>query len=320
LPDENIFVEVENLKKVFPRSLGLRRRGRGGSALNDISFNARRGEVVALLGENGAGKTTLLKIIATLITPTSGHVNVMGFDAVREDNKVRSCITFTTNSERSFYYRLDGWANLRFFCGLYGMKMEEVKCNIEPYLDVLSMRKAMNISYMYMSTGMRRKLAFLRTVALDKQVMLLDEPTSNMDPASSEEVSSIIRAIRKENRKTILLSTNNLEDAEKLADRVLILSGGNLVFSGRVPSKSALKGVVEIVLQDAVYADMSKILPGAAISADADGIHYVKQCDDAVTELNGAVDKLRSAGVPLTSARIVQQSLQELFVTKTRGK
>lgn len=313
------FVSVKDLTKRFPRSVVTRRRTEGGSALNGVSFDARRGEVIALLGENGAGKTTLLKIIATLITPTSGTVLVMGHNVVNDDNAARSHITFTTNSERSFYYRLDGWQNLRFFCGLYGMAMKQVKENVEPYLDPLSMRKAMTLNYMYMSTGMRRKLSFLRTLSLDKPVMLLDEPTSNMDPRSSEEVSAIIRDLRQRGNRTILLSTNNLEDAESLADRVLILSGGRLVFSGKPPSKTVLRGVVEIVLEDALYTDMTKILPGARKVLDGDGMHFLKECDDAITELNMAIDMLRSGGVTIKSARLVEQSLQELFVTKTRG-
>ncbi len=312
------FIVVKELTKVFPGSFVSRRRS--GSALTDVSFAARRGEVIALLGENGAGKTTLLKIIATLITPTSGTVRVMGHDAVLEDNEVRSHITFTTNSERSFYYRLSGWQNLRFFSGLYGMGMKQVRENVEPYLDALSMRKAMSVNYMYMSTGMRRKLSFLRTLALDRPVMLLDEPTSNMDPASSEEVSSIIRGLRNTGEKTILLSTNNLEDAERLADRVFILSGGRLVFSGQPPSKALLRGTIEVVLDDDVYADMARILPGSRRVVERDGVHFLKECKDALTELNRTIDALRASGVTIKSAGIVQQSLQHLFVTKTRGE
>ncbi len=319
LTETDEIVEVKDLTKIFPKSIGLRRGGRGGTALSGITFKAKRGEVIALLGENGAGKTTLLKIIATLISPTSGSVKVMGYDVTKQDTLVRSHVTFTTNSERSFYYRLDGWSNLRFFCGLYGMRMDEVRENVEPYLDALSMRKAMDISYMYMSTGMRRKLAFLRTIAIDKEVMLLDEPTSNMDPSSAEEVSSIIRRMRKSGRKAVLLSTNNLEDAEKLADRVLILSGGQLVFSGKPPSKNTMKGIIEITLNDSAFVDMTKVLPGARKTIDGEGAHYIKECDDAVTELNSAIDRLRGSGVPITSARIIQQSLQELFITKTRS-
>ncbi|MEM3851458.1 MAG: ABC transporter ATP-binding protein [Methanomassiliicoccales archaeon] len=313
-------VDVRKVTKIFPKTLLLSRgRSRRGKALEEVSMTADQGEIVALLGENGAGKTTLLKIIATLITPTSGEVYVGGVDAIRNDKKAKELITFTTNSERSFYYRLDGWNNLRFFCGLYGMSMAEVRKNIEPYLDALSMRSAMDMAYMYMSTGMRRKLAFLRTLALKKPVMLLDEPTSNMDPVSSQQVAGILKEIKDEGQSTIILSTNNLEDAELLSDRALILAGGRVAYSERMLPADLKRGVIEIVVEGSAYARMQHILPGATETEWERGVRYVKESSNAVHELNQALDALRSEGIRIFSARVSTQTFRELTERKVEA-
>lgn len=302
----DVTVSVSDLVKVFPRSRvsGLRSRRR--QVLDGVSFSARRGEILGLLGENGAGKTTLLKIIATLILPTSGKINVMGHDAVREDGVVRGFISFTTNSERSFYYRLDGWQNLRFFCGLYGMDMKSVRRNVENYLDALSMRRAMGMSYMHMSTGMRRKLSLLRTLALDRPIVLLDEPSSNMDPHSIEEVNGIISRLKEEGDRTILLSTNSLGDAEQLCDRLIVLSGGRVAYDGIAPQKDLRHGAVEIVIPSGVPVSISRLLPGAGNFSSVDGTHLCFNSDNAVDDLNSAIDRLRKDGIPILSARITQ--------------
>jgi len=305
-------VEFRHVTKVFPRTLLLRGRSTG-AAIEDVSMEALKGEVVALLGENGAGKTTLLKIAATLITPTSGNVYISGIDAVRNDRKARELVSFATNSDRSFYYRLDGWNNLRFFCGLYGMSLREIEENIEPYLDALSMRDAMNIAYMYMSTGMRRKLALLRTLALRKPVILLDEPTSNMDPRSAKQVASIVGEIKARGECTVLLSTNNLEDAELLADRAVILKKGKVVLSQKLPPRENRRGTVEIEVERAAYVDVNTILPGAVETVTERGKRFVKSSEDAVNELNRALDKLRAQGIKVLSADISGSTVQQMM-------
>ncbi len=203
-------------------------------ALDRVSFDVAPGEVLSLIGPNGAGKTTLLKILTTLLRPTAGSVRVLGHDVVADEAWVRARVALVTNSERSFYYRLTGWENLRFFCGLYNLGRAELAERIHPMADDLGLTPAVLAqSYRAYSTGTQRKLQFLRAFVLDTPLLFLDEPTSSLDPVSSEEIRRIVQTECRRRRQTVVLSANNLVDVERLADRVAFIHHGRLEMIGR---------------------------------------------------------------------------------------
>ena len=197
-------------------------------ALDHVDLAIPEGQIYGLIGANGAGKTTLLKVISTLLLPTSGEVRVLGHDLRTEEAAVRSCLGLVTNSERSFYYRLTGWQNLRYFTGLYGMSRSTLEARARPLVMKLGLLSAMDRDYRTYSTGMQRKLAFIRAFVLETPVLLLDEPTSSLDPLSSEEIRSLIAEECRARHQTVLLSANNLLDVERLADRVGKMAHGQL--------------------------------------------------------------------------------------------
>ncbi len=197
-------------------------------ALDHVDLAIPEGQIYGLIGANGAGKTTLLKVISTLLLPTSGEVRVLGHDLRTEEAAVRSCLALVTNSERSFYYRLTGWQNLRYFTGLYGMDRGTLEERARPLVAKLGLSRAMDRDYRTYSTGMQRKLAFLRAFVLETPVLLLDEPTSSLDPLSSGEIRSLIADECRARHQTVLLSANNLLDVERLADRVGKMAHGRL--------------------------------------------------------------------------------------------
>ncbi len=223
-------IDVRNLVKRFR---GTRRTAFAPAtpdslALDHVDLAIPEGQIYGLIGANGAGKTTLLKVISTLLLPTSGEVRVLGHDLRTEEAAVRSCLGLVTNSERSFYYRLTGWQNLRYFTGLYGMDRTTLERRARPLVDRLGLSRAMDRDYRTYSTGMQRKLAFIRAFVLETPVLLLDEPTSSLDPLSSEEIRSLIAEECHARNQTVLLSANNLLDVERLAGRVGKMSQGRL--------------------------------------------------------------------------------------------
>ena len=223
-------IEVDQLSKSFPPAgTPWRDRHTPTIALDRVSLRVQEGEIYGLIGPNGAGKTTLLKILSTLLRPTSGTARVLGHDVVHEERNVRASVALVTNSERAFYYRLSGWENLRFFAGLYDIDRREVERRARPLARELGLSEAvLGRDYRTYSTGMQRKLAFLRASILEAPVLLLDEPTSSLDPGSSEEIRRAIATSCRERGQTVVLSANNLLDIERLADHVAIIARGRL--------------------------------------------------------------------------------------------
>ncbi len=219
------------------------------TALDRVSFDVRTGEVFSLIGPNGAGKTTLLKILSTLLLPTSGRARLLGHDVVDEEAKARASVALVTNTERSLYYRLSGWQNLRFFCGLYNISRTELESRAHPLAEELGLTDGiLRRDYRTYSTGMQRKLQFLRAFVLDTPILFLDEPTSSLDPISAEEIRRTIAAQCRARGQTVVLSANNLVDVERLADRVAMIHRGRLQMIG-APSSAVETGTVRVLVR-----------------------------------------------------------------------
>jgi len=244
-------IEVRELGKSFPgdRTYPWRPARPPTVALSGVSFDVHPGEIFSLIGPNGAGKTTLLKILSTLLLPTSGQARVFGHDVVEDEAWARSRIALVTNTERSFYYRLSGWENLEFFCGLYNMGRDEVVERATPMTSALGLSETvLRRDYRTYSTGMQRKLQFLRAFILETPLLFLDEPTSSLDPISAEEIRRAIATECRARGQTVLLSANNLLDVERLADRVAMIHHGRLDVIG-APAAVAGTGAVRLFLR-----------------------------------------------------------------------
>ncbi len=211
--------------------IGYSFSGKSLPALAEISLNVRGGEIFTLLGPNGAGKTTLLRIISGLIIPQSRTVRVCGFDMHTHQYQARACIGLVLGEERSFYYRLSGAQNLEFFGGLYSIPRHALKTRIQTLLALVGLDKDARLQYMRYSTGMKKRLALARALLHDPKVLLLDEPNSGIDPASARTIREIL-ADQKRQGKTILLTTHDMTEAERLSDRIGFLKEGKLLKVG----------------------------------------------------------------------------------------
>ena len=198
------------------------------TAVDAISFSIRRGEIFGLLGPNGAGKTTTIRMLCTLLEPTSGMATVNGYDGSRQPNMVRQNLGAVLTGERSIYWKLTGRENLEYFAALYHIPPTIARQRIAQLLDRLDLTgKADELVERY-STGMKQRVAIARALLANPPVLLLDEPTTGLDPQSARNLRELIQEIKQEGR-TILLTTHYMEEADQLSDRVGIIDLGRII-------------------------------------------------------------------------------------------
>jgi len=238
IDEKTVSISVQDVKKTFSQyAFGLRTflTKRHVEAVQGMSFDMHPGEMVGLLGPNGAGKTTLLKIMSTLVYPSSGCVRFFGEDVRTDPIAARGMIGFITCDERSFYWRLTGRDNLRFFASLYGLSAEESDLRIADLLDALNLSYAADQRFDTYSSGMKQSLAIARGLLKNPRIVLYDEPTRSLDPLSQHNVRHLIQENRRRfPEQTHLLATHNLVEAEQLCDRIIIIVKGRIVTQGTV--------------------------------------------------------------------------------------
>ncbi|MDP4094539.1 MAG: ATP-binding cassette domain-containing protein [Bacillota bacterium] len=203
------------------------------TAVNNISFEVRKGEIFGLLGENGAGKTTTLRMLATMLKPTSGTAELCGYDVINEPEKVRSHIGILFGGETGLYDRLTAAENIAYFGELNDMSKSEIKERISQLTRIFDMDEYINKKAGKFSKGMKQKVAFARSIVHNPDIMLFDEPTSGLDVTAILEVHKFILDCRQQN-KTIVLSSHIMSEVEKLCDRIGIIHKGVLVASGTI--------------------------------------------------------------------------------------
>lgn len=217
---ENV-IEVETLTHRF----GER------NALNNLSYSVKAGEIFALLGPNGAGKTTTIRLLNGLYTPSSGKIQVLGKNPERNGIDIRQQTGVLTETN-ALYERLSARQNLVFFGTLYGMTSSVLQNRIEEMLKFFNLKGRADDKVGTYSKGMKQRLALARAMLNHPQILFLDEPTSSLDPESTQQVHEMIQSTREQDGHTVFLCTHHLDEAEKLADRVAILNTGHLLDVG----------------------------------------------------------------------------------------
>ncbi|ACO46465.1 ATP-binding cassette domain-containing protein [Deinococcus deserti] len=210
------------------------------TALKGVSFSAGEGEVFGLLGPNGAGKTTLLRILATLLSPTSGHARVGGHEVTESPEAVRRLIG-VVNGGMGLPARLTGREVLRSFAGLYGLNRETTEARIAQLDAQLDLGRTLDVRAGEYSTGMKQKVVIARAVIHDPTVLILDEAASGLDIFARRTLLDFVQATRAPGRLT-LYSTHVMSEAEEVCDRVAILHQGQLVTVGTIPEILARTG------------------------------------------------------------------------------
>lgn len=208
-------------------------------AVNHVSFYVNEGEIFGVLGPNGGGKSTLIRLISTLLLPDAGTIKVFGHDVVKESMAVQRVIN-RVSVEASFFKKLSPMENLMYGARLYGMPGKETRIRIVEILKRLGLEDRSIFSPMEeMSRGMQQKVAIARALLSRPKLLLLDEPTTGLDPRSKREVQAVVEELRKDG-VTILLTTHDMNEAEALCDRIAIMDKGNVVALDTPPALCAM--------------------------------------------------------------------------------
>ncbi|HEY6608561.1 MAG TPA: ABC transporter ATP-binding protein [Candidatus Limnocylindria bacterium] len=201
-------------------------------AVNDVSMSIRRGEIYGILGANGSGKSTLIRLVSTLLTLDGGRVEVLGHDVEREEMAVKQLIN-RVSVDAAFFKKLSPHENLAYAARLYGMDAKLARAQVIEILARLGVgEKRLNRPVEQMSRGMQQKVAIARALLTSPTVLLLDEPTTGLDPRSKLDVQAFIEEVRDTHDATILLTTHDLAEAERLCDRIALINDGRVVAEG----------------------------------------------------------------------------------------
>ncbi len=228
-------VELEGLTKRFaarrvvPNGGGPRSAREEITAVDAVTLRIRRGELFGLLGPNGAGKTTTIRLLCTLLVPTAGTARVWGCDVVRQPQDVRRHIGVILAGERSVYWRLTGRENLEYSAALYQVPGDVARRRIPMLLDLVELTPRADDLVERYSTGMRQRLVLIKAMLHDPPVLLLDEPTTGLDPQAARIIRDLIRRLHRDDGKTIILTTHDMEEADQLCERVGIIDQGRII-------------------------------------------------------------------------------------------
>jgi len=228
----SLALEVEGVSKFF----GGRRwwpfgngRPRRVVAVDRVSFTVPRGEIFGILGPNGTGKSTLIRLISTLLLPDEGRIRVFGLDVVRDEAKVKRHIN-RVSVEAAFFKKLSPMENLIYAARLYGLEGGYARRQIVRILESLGIEgRAIRAPMEDMSRGMQQKVAIARAFLTSPTLLLLDEPTTGLDPHSKRDVQEFVLRLREEHDTTVVLTTHDMVEAEELCDRVAIFDAGRIV-------------------------------------------------------------------------------------------
>jgi ABC-2 type transport system ATP-binding protein len=209
-------------------------------AVNDVSMSIRRGEIYGILGANGSGKSTLIRLVSTLLTLDTGRVEVLGHDVERDEMAVKQLIN-RVSVDAAFFKKLSPHENLAYAARLYGMDARKARAQVIAILARLGIgEKRLDRPVEQMSRGMQQKVAIARALLTSPTVLLLDEPTTGLDPRSKLDVQTFIEEVRDIHDATIVLTTHDLAEADRLCDRIALINDGRVVAEGTPDELKAL--------------------------------------------------------------------------------
>ena len=281
--------------------------------LQSINLKVQRGEIFGYLGPNGAGKTTTIRIIATLLRPDKGYVEVEGIPALEEPEKVREVIGVLPENV-GLYENLTGEENLLFFAKVYNLSKKEARERIKEYLEFFGLRERKDDLVGKYSKGMKKRLALARAMLHSPKVLLLDEPTAGLSPEVALEVERLIMELARKEKVTIFLSTHNLDVAERLCSRVGVILHGRLVSIMNV-NRSVSS---EVVIRLADNAELfTKLLN--EWSYELDGDKLIIRIRNYGAEVPRIISMLVREGARILEVYPKRETLRDMYMRIVRG-
>jgi ABC-2 type transport system ATP-binding protein len=283
-------------------------------AVDGVTLNVQPGSILALLGQNGAGKTTTVRMLTALLSPTRGWARVAGYDVTKNPQTIRANAGVLTE-QHGLYMRMTGIEYLEFFGKAYGLDPKARKSRSDYLLEYFGLAEASKRRCGEYSKGMKQKLALARALIHDPSVLLLDEPTSAMDPESSRLVRDEIARLRSSQR-TIVICTHNLAEAEALADRIAIIYRGKILLNDTLDElKRRVLGAVEYEAKFAEPFDAGELdLPEGVEVTSRNGTSLRFKIEAPQTANPRLVHALTSKSAPLVSFQEVPRKLEQVYL------
>jgi ABC-2 type transport system ATP-binding protein len=294
-------IAVENLTKRYGKLL----------AVNDISFNVRKGEVFAFLGPNGAGKTTTVEIIDMIRAPTSGTVNLLGMDVTKEKRAIVPRIGVLPQDFSSFD-RITVRETMQYYSRLFS----HTHADIDGLIDLVNLRNKAEEQYKNLSGGLKQRLGIAIALVNDPEVVFLDEPTTGLDPRARREVWEVLLGLKKQG-KTIILTTHYMEEAEILADTVAIISKGRIIARGS-PAELIENNTNYLVLTlQSAGADAFEIIRKLGYEPVQDNHQDLKVRVEHPEDILKTLNAVKEAGASFLSLDVRRPNLEEVFLKLT---
>ncbi len=312
-------IECKDLVRIYRSSDRFLKKKRETLAVNNISFEVRRGELFGMLGPNGAGKTTTIKMMTTLLLPTSGQIKVLGHDVAKDPFAVRKRIGLVLGGERGLYTRVTARQNLRYFADLYAVPMNIREKRIDDLLERVDLKERADTRVEDYSRGMKQRLHLAKGLINDPEVIFLDEPTIGLDPQAALDARRMIKDLVKEG-KTLLLTTHYMYEADELCDRIAVINKGKIVALDTPKGlKSLVKDLCIIEVEGFGITDkdteMLRSLPGVkAVSATMNEDKQVLrvQVVEASEMLTPVANKLGEGKV--IGVRVKEPTLEDAYL------
>lgn len=305
-------VIAENLVKTYDKGQV--------TALNGLSLDVEEGTVLGVLGPNGAGKTTTVRILATLLTPDSGHATVAGIDVIKNPDKVREVIGLS-GQYAAVDETLTGWDNLVMFSRLYHLAPNAAKKRAEELLEQFSLTEAARRPIRTYSGGMRRRLDLAASLIVKPKILFLDEPTTGLDPRGRQEMWGVIDGLVKDGT-TLLLTTQYLEEADQLADDIAVIDHGTVIARGTSDQLKRQVGGerLEIVAESQDLKKVTEIVEkvsGGKASVDEGSRQVSAPVTTGSKALIEAARSLDESGIHPLDIGLKRPSLDDVFIALT---
>jgi ABC-2 type transport system ATP-binding protein len=287
-------------------------------AVDGLNISVKPGQVLALLGQNGAGKTTTVRMLSALLSPSRGSARVSGYDVVSQASRVRASVGVLTE-QHGLYVRMTASEYLDFFARLHRLGAREGADRIAFLLEYFGLSAAASRRIGEFSKGMRQKLALARALMHDPPVLLLDEPTSAMDPESARLVRDEIARLRSAKR-AIVICTHNLAEAEELADVVAIIHRGRILLTGTLPElRQRVLGAAEYEARFSAAWIKDPVLPGGVLLTRRDEVAMRFRVDNPESSNPLLMRELALQDAPVVAFQEVPRTLEDVYLKVMAG-
>ena len=302
-------IDARNLTRIFGDT----------TAVDNISFSVGEGEIFGLLGPNGAGKTTTIRMLCCLISPTSGSAIIEDYDTTDREGamNIRRMIGLVPDNV-CLYETLSAYDNLEFFGKMYELQDRQRRENIEKYLKLVDLWDKRDRAIGSFSKGMKQKVAIVRALIHDPKVLLMDEPTVNLDPEAAKGIRDLILRLRKDGR-TVLINTHNLDEAQRICDRIGVLKTKLIAVDTPQNLERAISGTQTVVVLEEVNDDILSAIKAVNLKdIKRDGNKLIIDVSDPEKETPVIINAIVSAGGKVISANRIGASLEEVYLKLVR--